>query len=614
MDGSTTIESSKYTIVFDLFSHTDLLNFETDSTNLLNIYLESLVNKRVFTSDTIFNQSDWIENIWKEKDIFVEKDFLKPNHKVVLDNWANKFQSVKNKTFKKSIDYRFSAIQITPIDINSKFTNLMSFSHKTTNKSSSNSIINDKLCAELLGIGVIRLFKDSENHINLSKIDTDGLKHVPGDQTTVAILSVPFYFSASDLLIGFFDEDDTKKLSHIRLIKSSAPNRFMILLKFREKNDVKPFLRKYQGRKFNSFEPETCSIIEVKEIIFRPKSKDRIENLKIALPYLLEDPFTNDSDDENFKSDKQLPRKYTELATCPVCLDRLDSNVSGLFTIPCQHTFHSSCLSKWKDDSCPVCRYSNKPTINNNYERIESDVLNSSGLDNNEICSSCGLNKNLWICLICGNVGCGRYDNQHAIHHWENTGHCFAMETNTQRVWDYSQDGYVHRLVQNEADGKIVELPLRDGSKKSTEEKVDKIGFEYSKLLIGQLESQREYYEEKIEGLQKQITFYKDSTQQVHKQFEALQSQFDSMRSQFEINNSKNDEVIDKHKKLTSLNGALIEQLKMFKIENGNLKSKNTELQEQVTDLMFFLDSQDKFKDASDDVKEGTIVIGSSST
>jgi BRCA1-associated protein len=38
-----------------------------------------------------------------------------------------------------------------------------------------------------------------------------------------------------------------------------------------------------------------------------------------------------------------------ELPTCPVCLERMDSNITGLLTILCQHTFHCYCLSKWGD-------------------------------------------------------------------------------------------------------------------------------------------------------------------------------------------------------------------------------------------------------------------------
>jgi len=34
-----------------------------------------------------------------------------------------------------------------------------------------------------------------------------------------------------------------------------------------------------------------------------------------------------------------------------------------------------------------------------------------------------------------------------------------AMELETQRVWDYKGDNYVHRLIQTRTDGKLVELP-----------------------------------------------------------------------------------------------------------------------------------------------------------
>ena len=33
------------------------------------------------------------------------------------------------------------------------------------------------------------------------------------------------------------------------------------------------------------------------------------------------------------------------------------------------------------------------------------------------------------------------------------------MDVESQRVWDYGADGYVHRLMQNQEDGKLVEIP-----------------------------------------------------------------------------------------------------------------------------------------------------------
>ena len=38
----------------------------------------------------------------------------------------------------------------------------------------------------------------------------------------------------------------------------------------------------------------------------------------------------------------------------------------------------------------------------------------------------------LWICLICGHVGCGRYRGSHAAGHWQESGHGYALELETQ--------------------------------------------------------------------------------------------------------------------------------------------------------------------------------------
>ena len=71
----------------------------------------------------------------------------------------------------------------------------------------------------------------------------------------------------------------------------------------------------------------------------------------------------------------------------------------------------------------------------------------------------CGHKQDLWICLICGHVGCGRYRAGHAADHWRAGGHAYALELEAQRVWDYAADGYVHRLIQSKTDGKLVEVP-----------------------------------------------------------------------------------------------------------------------------------------------------------
>lgn len=47
------------------------------------------------------------------------------------------------------------------------------------------------------------------------------------------------------------------------------------------------------------------------------------------------------------------------------------------------------------------------------------------------------------MCLLCGHVGCGRYQGGHAARHYEQTMHLYAIELDSQRVWDYAGDACV---------------------------------------------------------------------------------------------------------------------------------------------------------------------------
>lgn len=92
------------------------------------------------------------------------------------------------------------------------------------------------------------------------------------------------------------------------------------------------------------------------------------------------------------------------------------------------------------------------------------------------------------------------------------------MELETQRVWDYVTDSYVHRLIRNRADGTLVELPSLGATKGDGEgkekdkdkgrgpdredeleqDKLEAMGVEYAKLMTAQLEEQRRYYEDEV--------------------------------------------------------------------------------------------------------------------
>jgi BRCA1-associated protein len=133
--------------------------------------------------------------------------------------------------------------------------------------------------------------------------------------------------------------------------------------------------------------------------------------------------------------------------------------------------------------------------------------------------------------------GCSRYQDLHAFEHYKETKHNYALELETQRVWDYAGDGYVHRLIQNKSDGKLVELPgpgqttddrssnqfdqevrgqlsrvglswclLGNVSQKDLA-KVDAVSLEYQYMLTAQLETQREWFEDQITSIEQQKDF-----------------------------------------------------------------------------------------------------------
>ncbi|MEQ2190192.1 hypothetical protein GOODEAATRI_033313, partial [Goodea atripinnis] len=95
-------------------------------------------------------------------------------------------------------------------------------------------------------------------------------------------------------------------------------------------------------------------------------------------------------------------------------------NSSLVYSPLSQRTCDLSCVHS-VFSRCPVCRYCQTP------EPVEENK-----------CFECGVQENLWICLICGHIGCGRYVSRHAYKHFEETQHTYAMQLTNHRVWDYA--------------------------------------------------------------------------------------------------------------------------------------------------------------------------------
>lgn len=403
----------------------------------------------------------------------------------------------------------------------------------------------------------------------------------------VCILTVPATMTSHDLMKLLAPYNDV--MEHMKIIRDSTPNQYMVLIKFCSQADADSFYTACNGQQFNSIEDAVCQLVYVERA-------DVIKSEEGAsLPVM----------------------ELTELPKCTVCLERMDESVNGILTTLCNHSFHSQCLQRWEDASCPVCRYCQTP------EPVEENK-----------CFVCGVQENLWICLICGHIGCGRYVSMHAYKHFEETQHTYAMQLTNHRVWDYAGDNYVHRLVASKTDGKMVQYECEGDTCHA--EKIDALQLEYSYLLTSQLESQRIYWENKIVHLEKEtaeeITNMKVKFKETLERCDNLERRFGEMGKEKQSIEKKCTQL---NSRVVKLSQELMEEQEMNRCLRANQaelqatlaqeahKAKESvgckdvaisELQEQLRDVMFYLEAQQQIEhlppEARSEIQEGQINIG----
>jgi BRCA1-associated protein len=294
--------------------------------------------------------------------------------------------------------------------------------------------------------GLLHLYRNVEENGEVDEAKfiastRSGMKiRLPSPRSTmVCIVAVPSHLSVNDLVefIAGFREH----VQRIRILRDTAPYKYMALLQFDDQHNADEFYAEYNGRHFNSMEPEMCTIVFVAKVDFHDLEHQDEGGASGSGGSSSGGASSGDgagagrgspsakSPSHSVLTRTFLPRSgMMELPTCPVCLERLDSSISGVLTTVCNHAFHCNCLAKWEDSSCPVCRYC----------QSMSDSIGTSA------CEMCDSTKSLWICLICGFIGCGRYSGEHAKEHFAETAHAYSLELETQRVWDYAGDGCVY--------------------------------------------------------------------------------------------------------------------------------------------------------------------------
>jgi len=417
--------------------------------------------------------------------------------------------------------------------------------------------------------GIMHLFKDRFQ----APFDSD----TPRSEM-ICILGVPAKCTCQELQKYIAPVRDTIK--HIKVIRDSIPNnQYMVLIRFKDQVSADMFYREYEGKPFNLLEDEVSHLVYV----------SRVEAIKTSMG-----GYFPGSD-------------LTELPTCPVCLERMDESVDGILTVLCNHSFHNDCLVKWQDTNCPVCRHSLTP-------EPSAD----------QTCFECYATESLWICIICGYIGCGRYQEQHAYQHYRKTSHTYSMHLVNQRVWDYAGDNYVHRLIQGkgEVTGKVVAY----NNNNCEDDKIDSLTLEYTYLLTNQLESQRLYFEEKIDileaGSREKISLLESSVHQAEDQCRISNSKLMKCEKELNISNKKYENVVGKVGTLLKelrdekeLNKGLRENQSMWQEKMKNLEckihqleknkqSEVAELQEQVNDLMRHLEVQSAIDNTETEIKE----------
>ncbi|KAG8058302.1 hypothetical protein GUJ93_ZPchr0002g25241 [Zizania palustris] len=396
-----------------------------------------------------------------------------------------------------------------------------------------------------------------------------------GRKPRVCVPAVPNHMTYADFFR--FCGDFVPRMLEMRIVRiDGVEDQYSVLIKFDIQSSTDSFYKHFNGRQLSSLEGDVCRVRFVEDIHFT----QLIEHTHSSVTSSAEQP------------------------TCSECLGMFRCFENDLTkTLEAFLLQYATILST-------VLAYRNGQTLCAQYCQQKSEK---------SMCSVCGTSENLWICVICGYVGCGRYKGGHAIgghaiEHWKETEHGYSLELETQKIWDYAGDNYVHRLIQSKTVGKLVEYNCygdhsADGlcsissddsgiSEALLDSKVEAIVEEYNGLLTSQLEKQRNYYESLLLDL-------KDENE---KEIAAAIEKVVGIKTQkFQ---AKLDKCIEEKRFLDDINENLVKNLEMWKdrIQKAKereqtalrLKDEKTEkLEEELRGLIANFERQAAVADAS---------------
>lgn len=147
---------------------------------------------------------------------------------------------------------------------------------------------------------------------------------------------------------------------------------------------------------------------------------------------------------------------------------QLDTVVQGILSS--SSSAQQSEVQAWEEEitSC---------THVDNLEQVPPKTLEPAGL---ATCQSCDLTSNLWLCLTCGALGCGRQQfggvggHGHALSHSDQTGHPVALKLGTVDPGEGTADLYCYTCNDPKIDPKLQAHLANFGMQVEAQQKTEK--------------------------------------------------------------------------------------------------------------------------------------------
>lgn len=417
-----------------------------------------------------------------------------------------------------------------------------------------------------------------------------GTVHLSSDDTptrTLCVLNIPDYVGIDELWHFFTSAPDSGPCSAftlpqlspemasgivaVKLLRNtSTPDKYAALVLFGTKEKAASFLRAHNGKHFVSLgSPNACAIFYADGI-----SID--EEIDCFGPEITLSELFAPSHNKGGAEDEETEGKGGNIASdssCSFCTD--DIQIGGSYPVLitlCGHCFHAGCIAKWKNGWCPLCRCPLQPPMGNN-----SGDDDDSEKKEVTSCYTCGCSDldNLWECLVCANVGCDKCVGSHAYAHYVQEGHVFAFNVASKRVWDFTRNVYVNRIVLNKADGKPVEVDSKD-------EKIGNFEAYYLQLMDIQKGAFDSEVRDLIQRHKREIEVLKDNVSRLEARLKEVKAQTAAVRK-------KSAELKAKNERLTKENVAadkvIASYSKMAESLSSNERDRNAvvrQMQENV--------------------------------